>query len=63
MIAPSVILGEGVVIHHPDLVNLWAGQAHELVQARLAGEIVRDMAAEAVAALDRVSGALRRRGS
>jgi nitronate monooxygenase len=39
--------------------NLWAGQAHELVHARPAGEIVREMAAEAAAALDRVSAALR----
>ena len=39
--------------------NLWAGQAHELVQARPAAEIVREMAAEAAAALDRVSAALR----
>jgi nitronate monooxygenase len=39
--------------------NLWAGQAHELVQARPAAEIVREMAAEARAVLDRISGALR----
>ena len=39
--------------------NLWAGQAHELVQARPAGEIVREMAADAAAVLDRVSAALR----
>jgi nitronate monooxygenase len=43
--------------------NLWAGQAHELVQARPAGEIVREMAAEAAAALDRVSAALRDPGT
>jgi len=42
-----------------DAFNLWAGQAHELVQARPAGEIVREMAAEAAAVLDRVSAALR----
>ncbi len=41
-----------------DAFNLWAGQAHELVQARPAGEIVRGMAAEAKAVLDRVSAAL-----
>jgi len=41
-----------------DAFNLWAGQAHELVQARPAGEIVRQMAADAAAVLDRVSGAL-----
>jgi nitronate monooxygenase len=42
-----------------DGFNLWAGQAHELVQARPAGEIVRDMADEARAVLDRLSGARR----
>jgi nitronate monooxygenase len=39
-----------------DAFNLWAGQAHELVEARPAGEIVRDMAAGAAAVLARVSG-------
>ena len=42
-----------------DAFNLWAGQAHELAQARPAGEIVQSMAAEAGAVLDRVSAALR----
>ncbi len=42
-----------------DAFNLWAGQAHELVQARPAGEIVREMAAEARAVLERVSAGLR----
>ena len=42
-----------------DAFNLWAGQAHELAQARPAAEIVREMAAEARAVLDRVSAALR----
>jgi nitronate monooxygenase len=42
-----------------DGFNLWAGQAHELVQARPAGEIVREMAAEARAVLDRVSAGRR----
>jgi nitronate monooxygenase len=46
-----------------DGFNLWAGQAHELVQARPAGEIVREMAEEAQAVLDRVSAALRDRGT
>jgi nitronate monooxygenase len=44
-----------------DALNLWAGQAHELVGARPAGEIVRQMADEAAAALERVSADLRRR--
>ena len=44
-----------------DAFNLWAGQAHELVQARPAGEIVRAMATEARAVLDRVSADLRDR--
>ncbi|MBV9338549.1 MAG: nitronate monooxygenase [Solirubrobacterales bacterium] len=38
-----------------DAFNLWAGQAHELVQARPAGEIVRQIAEEASAVLGRVS--------
>jgi nitronate monooxygenase len=42
-----------------DAFNLWAGQAHELVEARPAGEIVREMAREAAAVLDRVIAALR----
>jgi nitronate monooxygenase len=44
-----------------DAFNLWAGQAHELAQARPAGVIVREMASEAAAVLDRVSAALRDR--
>jgi nitronate monooxygenase len=42
-----------------DAFNLWAGQAHELAQARPAGEIVREMAVEARETVDRVSAALR----
>jgi len=42
-----------------DGFNLWAGQAHELVKERPAGEIVREMAADARAVLDRLSAALR----
>jgi nitronate monooxygenase len=38
-----------------DAFNLWAGQAHELVEARPAQEIVRELAAEARAVLRRVS--------
>jgi nitronate monooxygenase len=38
-----------------DAINLWAGQAHELTEARPAGEIVREMAAQARAVLVRVS--------
>ncbi len=41
-----------------DAFNLWAGQAHELAQARPAREIVREMAAQARAVVDRVSAAL-----
>jgi nitronate monooxygenase len=47
----------------PDAFNLWAGQAHELVQARPAGEIVCEMAAEARAVLERVSAVLRDPGT
>ncbi len=43
-----------------DGFNLWAGQAHELVEAAPAGEIVRRMADEASAVLEQVS-AIRRR--
>ena len=46
-----------------DSFNLWAGQAHELVEDRAAGEIVRTMAAEASAVLERLSGALRDPGT
>ncbi len=46
-----------------DAFNLWAGQAHELVRARPAGEIVREMADEARAVLDRVSAARRDPGT
>ena len=46
-----------------DAFNLWAGQAHELVQARPAGEIVREMAAEARAVIDRLSAARRGPGT
>ena len=42
-----------------DAFNLWAGQAHELAQARPASEIVRRMAAEAKGVLARVSAVLR----
>ncbi len=41
-----------------DAFNLWAGQAHELVRARPAGETVRQMAAEARAVLEQVSAGL-----
>ena len=41
-----------------DAFNLWAGQAHELAQARPAGKIVRAMADEARAVLDQVSAGL-----
>jgi nitronate monooxygenase len=43
--------------------HLWAGQAHELVQPRPAGEIVREMAAEAGEVLERLSAVLRDRGT
>jgi nitronate monooxygenase len=46
-----------------DAFNLWAGQAHELVQARSAADIVREMAGDARAVLDRVSAVLRDPGT
>jgi nitronate monooxygenase len=36
----------------PDLINLWAGQAHPLAEALSAGEITRRLAADARAALE-----------
>lgn len=46
-----------------DAFNLWAGQAHALAQARPAGEIVREMAAEARDVLARVNAVLRDPGA
>jgi nitronate monooxygenase len=46
-----------------DGFNLWAGQAHELVQARPAAEIVRAMSDEAAAVLQQVSAGLGGRGT
>jgi nitronate monooxygenase len=46
-----------------DAFNLWAGQAHELVQARPAGEIVRAMAAEAATVIEQAGRVLGRRGT
>jgi nitronate monooxygenase len=46
-----------------EALHLWAGQAHELARARPAGEIVREMAAEAATVLERVSEGLRDRGT
>jgi nitronate monooxygenase len=46
-----------------DGFNLWAGQAHELVKARPAAEIVREMAAEASAVLQRLSAGRRDPGT
>jgi nitronate monooxygenase len=43
---------------NPDLVNLWAGQAHELSRDRPAGELVALLAAEATAALADAAGRL-----
>jgi nitronate monooxygenase len=41
----------------PEVLNLWAGQAHELAREAPAADVVRDLAAEARAAL---AGARRR---
>jgi nitronate monooxygenase len=46
-----------------DAFNLWAGQAHELAQARPAGEIVRQMAADAAAVIEQAGQVLARRGT
>jgi nitronate monooxygenase len=41
----------GRAVGDPDLINLWAGQAHELVEALPAGELVGKLAHETRAAL------------
>ena len=43
----------------PELLNLWAGQAHELARAVPAADLVRELHAEAVASLDRARERLR----
>ncbi len=48
--------GAGRKTGNPDLVNLWAGQAHELGTARPAAELVAKLAAEARAALRQAAG-------
>jgi len=42
-----------------ELINLWAGQAHELAPELPAAEVVRAMAAQAADALTSAAGALR----
>ena len=42
-----------------DAINLWAGQAHELAQARPAAEIVRSFGADARAAVADAAARLR----
>jgi nitronate monooxygenase len=44
----------------PDLVNLWAGQAYPLTRGLPAADLVRLLAAEARAALDRAAGLVTR---
>lgn len=44
----------------PGLINLWAGEAHELARARPAAEIVAEIAAEARAAVTRAQAVLQR---
>jgi nitronate monooxygenase len=41
------------------LINLWAGEAHQLAKERPAGEVVQELAAGAHDALDNARGALR----
>ena len=41
----------------PDLINLWAGEAHALARAASAAEITRDLWDDARAALHRAHGA------
>ena len=53
----SPIRAHGRAAGDPELVNLWAGQAHELIRDVPAGQLVRDLHREAVAA----SAALSRR--
>lgn len=54
----SPVRAAGRAAGDPDLVNLWAGQAHELARDLPAGELVALLAAEARAALAAASGRL-----
>jgi nitronate monooxygenase len=56
----SPLRAHGRAAGDPDLINLWAGQAHALAQDRGAEEIVRELATEARAAL---ASAARRLGA
>jgi nitronate monooxygenase len=47
----SPLRARGRATGDPDLINLWAGQAHTLAQARSAGDITREFAADARAAI------------
>jgi nitronate monooxygenase len=49
----------GRAANDPEVLNLWAGQAHELAPELPAAEVVGTMAAEAAEALVRARGALR----
>jgi nitronate monooxygenase len=54
----SPLRAHGRASNDPDLINLWAGQAHELAEARSAQEITLDLAHEARAAVRAVSSRL-----
>ncbi|WP_445147856.1 nitronate monooxygenase [Baekduia sp. Peel2402] len=49
----------GRATDHPDIINLWAGQAHQLAREEPAAEITRRLAAEARAAIASAAGLLR----
>ncbi|MFZ0089386.1 MAG: nitronate monooxygenase [Solirubrobacteraceae bacterium] len=51
----SPLRGHGRAVGDPDLVNLWAGQAHALAQERSAEQITRLLAVDARAAVSRVA--------
>jgi nitronate monooxygenase len=56
--ATSPLRAAGRKAGDADVINLWAGQAHELARELPAGELVAALAAEARASLETASRAL-----
>jgi nitronate monooxygenase len=56
--ATAPLRAAGRAANDPDVLNLWAGQAHELAPELPAAEVVATMAAEAAEALAGARGAL-----
>jgi nitronate monooxygenase len=55
----SPLRAHGRAAGDPDLINLWAGQAHALAPTGSAEQITRDLAADARSALERAASRLR----